>query len=85
MTMHAFGTRKQHGAGRWWLAGMLMATTALAMPPEAVAQDGSTFLEHPILFILYDVSGDGTVYIGQGPRLGHSGQSAYYGSIDGSL
>ncbi|MHA6297439.1 autotransporter domain-containing protein [Devosia sp. CAU 1758] len=74
MTERAFGIRKQRNEGRWLLAGILMATTAMIMTPKAEAQDaGVTLWDWSIV----GVSGDGRTYLGNGPT------SAYIANING--
>jgi probable HAF family extracellular repeat protein len=74
MTMRAFGIRKQRNEGRWLLAGILMATTALVMTPKAGAQDaGITQWDWSIV----GISGDGRTFVG------HSPTSAYIRNING--
>jgi len=60
MTMRAFGTRKKWSEGRWLLAGILMATTALVMTPKAEAA-GEIIIEDTEF---EGISGDGRVLVG---------------------
>ncbi|ODT82070.1 MAG: hypothetical protein ABS76_09585 [Pelagibacterium sp. SCN 64-44] len=60
MTKRAFGTRKKRNEGRWLLAGMLMATTALVMTPKAEAA-GEMIVDATDIT---GVSGDGRIFVG---------------------
>ncbi|WP_323013331.1 autotransporter domain-containing protein [Devosia sp.] len=60
MTMRAFGTGKKRNEGRWLLAGVLMATTALVMTPKAEA--GGNIIIGDDDYI--GISGDGRVVVG---------------------
>lgn len=85
MTVRAFGNLKRRNEGRWLLAGLLMVTTAMVTIPKAEAQQAPVLYEHPDLYHLLGISGDGRRYIGQGPRPGYSGQTgAYYGDMGGA-
>lgn len=68
MTARAFGIRKKRNEGRWLLAGLLMASTALVMTPKAEAGGEIIIDEHEFLAI----SGDGRVMLGYALN-GHGG------------
>ncbi|MBJ3783500.1 autotransporter domain-containing protein [Devosia sediminis] len=75
MTIGTITTRRQRNEGRWLLAGLLMATTAMVAVPEAKAQDaGMTAWPMGIV----SVNGEGTMFAANHDFM------AYIGSADGS-
>ncbi|KKB84375.1 hypothetical protein VW29_10445 [Devosia limi DSM 17137] len=74
MTMRAFGNRKRRNGGRWLLAGLLMATTAIVMIPKAEAQDAGLTLWD---WSFAGISGDGRTFAA------NSAISAHIANING--